>query len=341
MWQTTKTITLSLLLLAAFSCEDHSTTLTNSSNQEQVKIEDGILIFDDEDHFEETLSKVIQMDSEERIAWESNLGFKSKRTAIEKALEQVKIDSSLAYQFEGLIRLEEEFNAYVPAFPFMQRASLLSVDGIIGIDSLVRIYKNDRVITISEGGLERLSEAHRLQENSEDKSITVAPILSGRLQSKGNNKGARVRPYRQLCYVQNEQFYLNTLLRFSWVDLGEFKLGPILLRNIEYELTFEALHILWAGGQRPFPVDMSVDLNIDYSIPNAFGGKNRGRMITVNTNDWIVSEPLNVRGPTGHSTVRDFTIIVNDLTFNVSAATGLSCNESNLSFSLPRDLTRI
>ena len=341
MWQTTKIITVGSLLLAAFSCEDHSTELTSPSNLEQVKIEDGILFFDDVDHFEETLSKVIQMDSEERIAWESNLGFKSKRTAIDQALGLVKIDSSLADQFKDLVSLEKEFNAYVPAFPFMGRASLLSVNGIVRIDTLVKIYKNNRVITIHQGGLERLPEANELLENSEDKSITVAPILSGRLQSIGGNEGTRTVPYRQLCYIQQGQFYLNSTIRFSWVDNGAFRYGPIYLQHIEYELTFEATHIMWQGGQRPAPVDMTLNLDIDYTIPNALVGSTGGNSFTVSTRNWIISEPLHTTGVVFHSTVRDFALNVNNLTYDVSASTGLSCAGSNLSFSLPRDLTRI
>ncbi len=236
-------------------CQKDEHVLIDEQLQNEVKpdvyVENGYLVLKDLNVIDRVMKTLNNMNQEQVLVWEKQLGFESARTYYDKIFK----DSEKIKTVEGIISFREKYkdvfiwNEIDPTdfsfdYPFYHTnlVPLMNKDGLLKIGQSLFKYNKENRITIVDGDISKLDEAMKLDRNTDNILI---------LGKKGDLKA----------------YSISTLTRFL-EDYGSARDGDYIkwssnkrMKNeLKCELfTYTTYNGTWEGGYKYYLVQQAQD----------------------------------------------------------------------------------
>jgi len=206
------------------------------TNQKDVYVENGYLVFKNLQSADSVLKEVYQMDEFNFSAWEKSIGFQSARSLIQELYEQSKMLNSkdelekfLAKNQKYLIlsKIDTTSNISV-VFESERWNPIINREGIVKVGKSLIIFDSGKTISILDGDIKKIGLARNYEISLDKENIFIskvqpmlkgAPIcqdfthstLYGWPDYKSNSKGIRTRfECRQMALYTGDTINNNT-----------------------------------------------------------------------------------------------------------------------------------
>lgn len=249
-------LAIAVVALTIFNgCQKEELVLTDEQPQAEVKpdvyVESGYLVLKDLNVVDSVMKSLKNMNQEQVLAWEKQLGFESARTHYDKIL----IGSEKINTVEEIISFREKYKDVFKwnetdttdfsfDYPFYHTnlLPLMNKDGLLKIGKSLFKYNKENRITIFDGDISKLKEAMKLDRNTDNVFI---------LGKKGDLKAHSI-----------------SLLTNFVEDYGSARMGDYIrwssdkrMKNeLKYEVfTYTTVNGTWEGGYQYYLVQQAQD----------------------------------------------------------------------------------
>ena len=204
MEKVTKLLTFIFIMAMFFSaCQKEQLKEITTTTHKELYVQNGILVFNSEESFDETIEKVNRMGDSERKIWEENLGFKSfdrfvseiqdtqiayqekfahlTKEELEKGLESGEIDrfSPLTKEYldKGIIKIvfDENKEEYLD-INYPMYSSLVNIDGFVAVGNEILQYTENKFKLIKSLDFSKLEKLNNIKDNINDETFFVTGI---------------------------------------------------------------------------------------------------------------------------------------------------------------------
>jgi hypothetical protein len=152
-----------------FSCSTDDESIKNEPDA--IKVEDGILVFKNRNHFIEFRESLKNKDKEYLDSWEQSIDFTSFRNLMTKAIDIYQSTERLSSDYSDLFI---EGDILTPNIPSYELSKIINKEGIVKVDGKYYQYTKDYLKVILNGDKSQFERLGKIQ-TSED-GIFVSKI---------------------------------------------------------------------------------------------------------------------------------------------------------------------
>jgi hypothetical protein len=152
---------------------------------DKIKLRDGYLVFEDMNHFSTVKSILQKKESSYLERWESQIGFRSFRSAYEKLLQQS--EEGINIDYKDILASDDVMDINLPN---LEIAKLVNNNGLIEIGNKIFQYRKDNVKIITDGDSKKIKDLDKYSQSSSEANVYVATVshlskinLAGRTES--------------------------------------------------------------------------------------------------------------------------------------------------------------
>jgi len=254
----------------------------------KTSVEDGVLVFDSINDFRRTISFLKHAPKEEVQKWEATLtGFTSVQTYYAMALSESTPDSSkpniaeeVAAKYAGKVTLTKDgvFLPLIPNGTFYGR--IVGVKGMYKIGKLIVMYYQGKVISVSDGDLQKLAIAQQNLVEDTAKGVYMHDLISNPNALSANNLATRGVIITATCSGSCPSSYSNNTY-FNATDGGAYQLychyditdngyaysnGVAIDYSINISIGQSRLQYSWLTGYRYVPWNNGFTWGIGWGI---------------------------------------------------------------------------